>query len=309
MNRSSLFVPVALAVATALLPARAASEVDSCPAERYEPCSFFAASVALGENEPIIDNHVAGFTRSKGSWTISVRYRPETQCAKVKIFVDMGPIDSLGEYRQDLRNGAGEISDAGTFMHKIDNLESALRIVSSSCRTPYQGDSRSDTVAGDDETLEKYERERLAFEERRALEEERERLAFEEERERLALDAAQERRRIEQVRERERRRAEQERAHQLAEQQRERERECIARLQGEQEEATGAGSALNSIITGFGLGALVGSAITGDEEVFDAAASLLSQSAGGTYVPSHRDSSGGSGANRSASAWPAISNG
>ena len=109
MNRKSLFVPVALAAAAASPPAYAASEIDSCPAERYEPCSSFTASVALGEHQQIIDNHVAGFTRSKGSWTISVRYQPETQCAKVKIFVDMGPIDSLGEYKQDLRNGVGEI--------------------------------------------------------------------------------------------------------------------------------------------------------------------------------------------------------
>ena len=48
-------------------------------------------------------------------------------------------------------------------------------------------------------------------------------------------------------------------------------------------------------MTGFGLGALVGSAITGDDEVFDAAASLLSQSVGSTYVPSDSYSSGGSG--------------
>lgn len=313
MTRSSLFVPVALAVAAASPPAYAVSEIDSCPAERYQPCSFFAASVALGENEQLIDNHIAGFTRSKGSWTISVRYQPETQCAKVNIFVDMGPIDSFGEYKEDLRNGMGEISDSGTFMHKIDNLESALRIVSSSCRTPYQAASKPDTAASDDETLDGEERGRLALEERRALEEERERLAFEEERNRLALEAAQKRRRINEARERERRRAEQERSHRLAEQQRERERrraaqeratqlaeqqrerERIARLQREREEATAQGSALNTIITGFGLGALVGSAITGDDEVFDAASRLLSQSAGSTYVPSHSDSSGGSG--------------
>ena len=308
MNRKSLLVPVALAAAAASPSAYAASEVDSCPAERYEPCSFFTASVALGEHQQIIDNHVAGFTRSKGSWTISVRYQPETQCAKVKIFVDMGPIDSLGEYKRDLRNGVGEMSDTGTFMHKIDNVESALRILSSSCRTPYQGGSKPDTAAGDDEMLDEEERERLALDkerERLALEQERERLALE--RERLALEqeleAVQKRRRAEQERarqlaeqqrERERRREEQERAHQLAEQQRERER--IAQLQREQEyaEAAAQGSALNSIITGFGLGPLVGSAITGDDEVFDAAASLLSQGVGSTYVPSDSYSSGGS---------------
>ena len=303
MTRSSLFVPVALAVAAASPPAYAASEIDSCPAERYQPCSFFAASVALGENEQLIDNHIAGFTRSKGSWTISVRYQPETQCAKVNIFVDMGPIDSFGEYKEDLRNGVGEISDSGTFMHKIDNLESGLRIVSSSCRTPYQAASKPDTAASDDETLDEEERGRLVLEERRALEEERERLAFEEERNRLALEAAQKRRRIDEARERERRRAEQERSHRLAEQQRERERRRaaqeranqLAEQQREREEAAAQGSALNTIITGFGLGALVGSAITGDDEVFDAASRLLSQSAGSTYVPSHSDSSGGSG--------------
>ena len=298
MNRKSLFVPLALAAAAASPPAYAASEIDSCPAERYEPCSFFTASVALGEHQQIIDNHVAGFTRSKGSWTISVRYQPETQCAKVKIFVDIGPIDSLGKYKQDLRNGVGEISDTGTFMHKIDNVESALRILSSSCRTPYQGGSKPDTATGDDETLDEEERERIALEEERerlALEKERERLALEQERERLALE--RERLALEQELEavQKRRRAEQEQVRQLAEQQRERER--IAQLQREQEhaEAAAQGSALNTIITGFGLGALVGSAITGDDEVFNAAASLLSQSAGSTYVPSDSYSSGGSG--------------
>lgn len=199
MNRSSLFVPVTLAVAAASPSAYTASEIDSCPAERYERCSFFAANVVLDEHEQIIDNHIAGFTRSKGSWTISVRYQPETQCAKVNILVHMGPIDSLGEYKEDLRNGVGEFSDTGTFMLEIDNIERALRIVSSSCRTPHQGGSKPDAAAGDDETLD------------------------EEERERLALEAGQERRR-----------AEREAARQLAEQQRERERQRVERERARQ---------------------------------------------------------------------------
>ena len=138
MNRSSLSSIAVFVIAAASPPAYAASEIDSCPAERYKPCSFFTASVTLGEHEQIIDNYVAGFTRSKGSWTINVRYQPETQCAKVKFLVDMGPVNALGEYKEDLRNGVGQIRDTGTFMHKIGNLESALRILSSSCRTPHQ---------------------------------------------------------------------------------------------------------------------------------------------------------------------------
>ena len=138
MNLSSLFSLAVFAIAAASPPAYAASEIDSCPAEQYEPCPSFRASITLGEHEQIIDNYVAGFTRSKGSWTINVRYQPETQCAKVEFLIDMGPIDVPSKYKEDLHNGGGQIRDTGTFMHKIGNLESALRILSSSCRTPHQ---------------------------------------------------------------------------------------------------------------------------------------------------------------------------
>lgn len=311
MNRRFLFLSVSLYFAAASSLSHAASTVDSCPAERYEPCSFFNASVALGQHKQIIDNSLAGYTRSTGSWTVSVRYQPETQCAKIDILLDTGPLDIPRQYREEFRNGAGEVSDSGGFMHKVDNVESALRILSSSCRVPYQRDPKPDTAKKSDESAEQ-ERERLALDEERerlALEREREQLALEQEREKLALErerlvlhreleAAQKRRRVEQERVRDRRRAEQQQERRLVEQvEQKRVRERIAHQQrvGEDTGTLPQGSALNNIITGLGLGALVGSAITGDDEAFDAAARVFSYGMGSTYVPSDSDSSTGSG--------------
>ena len=194
-------------------------------------------SVEIGEREPIIDNHLAGFTRSRGAWKISVRYHPETVCAKVNILLDMGPLDVPRQYRKVFRDGDGVISDSGTFMHRIDEVETALRIPSSSCHVPDPEASKEGAEAeGGAKTDE--ERERLALAEERerlALEREREELKLEKERERLAvererlalareLDAAERRRRLEQERERRRRLAERQ-------EQEERKRQELARQQ------------------------------------------------------------------------------
>ena len=302
-----------------------AESLDECPAKKYKQCVTFNTSRTIQEHTPLIENALARFIRSKGSWKISVGYGPAETCAKVYLTVDMGPLDFHRTYERVFRNGTGVISDNGTFLHRVDEVESALRILTSRCRVPDDpGPERLDAQEKEhldwEEERERLaweaERERLALEEekreRRAWEEERERLALEEaERERLAWEAERRRREVErqgvlaerarkqelerQRLARERQRLAEERARQLAKQQRERER--IAQLQREQKaaEAAAQGSALNTIITGFGLGALVGSAITGDDEVFDAAASLLSQSVGSTYVPSDSYSSGDSG--------------
>ena len=301
MNHKLLAVPVTCAVLAASLPAHAGSDVESCPAEQYEPCSFFETNVKLGNHERIIDNHVAGFTRSEGTWTIGVRYQPETQCARVDIMVDMGPLDVPRQYREEFRDGAGRIGDSGTFVHRIDDLEDALRILSSSCRVPAAQDP--DTGVGDGGSPDEEERERLALEEERerlALERERERLAVEQEQERLALE--HERLALEQELEaaRELERLEQERARRLAEEERERERlaqqrreqEELERLQAqyqaqydawERENAadTSGADALGAIVTSLGLGVLAGAAITGNDEAFDAAAGILTGNAGG----------------------------
>ena len=133
--------------------------------------------------------------RSKGKWTITVGYGPEEKCAIVSLFVDMGPLDFDREYERVFMNGGGAISDSGTFIHKIDDVESALRIHNSTCRVPAPESQKSDAESKERQALEE-ERERLALEEERehlALEEERERLALEEERERLALEEERER--------------------------------------------------------------------------------------------------------------------
>ena len=175
----------------------AAQVAQECAADRFVKCPFFKTSRTIGEHTPIIDNLVAGFTRSKGKWTIHVGYGPPEKCAKVSLLLNMGPIDSLRKYERVFVNGGGAISDSGSFMHKVDDLGSALRIVSSDCRVPAP-DSRQEDAE---------KRERQALEEERR---ERERRRFAAER-----------------RERERRR--------LAEERRERERKRLARQRREQE--------------------------------------------------------------------------
>ena len=239
MNCKFLFTALALIVSIPWGYSHAASNVDQCPAKNYRFCSSFMTSVEIGEHEAIIDNHLAGFTRSIGEWKISVRYQPEVECAKVKILLDMGPIDSVREYERAFRSGGGVISDSGSFMHRIDDLDSALRILHSSCRVPDSAtpkqDAKTEKVGTSQDDLERLaleeERERLALQaeqEEQDLVEERERLALEQERLSLEEDlrAARERRRLEQERERQRR---------LAEQQRERERQRLREAEAGQQ--------------------------------------------------------------------------
>ena len=301
MNGRLPVVSLTLVLAAGLLPSHAASEVDPCPADRYEACSSFQASVSLGQHERVIDNHVAGYMRSEGSWTISVRYQPDTQCAKVNILLDAGPIDVPLEYRESLAGGVGEISDTGTFMHRIDGVETALGILSSNCRVPKSEGAGPDTAEGGDDALDEEERERLA------LEEERERLALEREREQLVLTEEQERLALEWERgdlqrdldtARERQRRAQERARRLAAEERERERlaqqQELERQQAELErlrsQADSApeweepddasdGDALGSLLTTLGIGALVGAVATGDAEALGAAGDLFDNAA------------------------------
>ena len=189
MKLKSLLVPLSLAALAPSGIAQAAPELDQCPAKQYKRCSSFLTNVEIGEHEPIIDNHLAGFTRSKGTWKISVRYQPETQCAKVNILLNMGPIDSLRQYKETFRNGRGVISDSGPFMHKIDDLETALQIPHSTCHVPDQPPSKREAQAEGE--MPKDEQERLTLEETRkrlAAEKEREQWDLEKEREKLALE-------------------------------------------------------------------------------------------------------------------------
>ena len=111
-----------------------AEVVPYCEGERYIPCSSFLTSVQVGQHEQIAN--LGGFTRSKGTWTVDVRYQPAESCARVKLFVDMGPLDFYRVYERVLTDGGGTISDGGTFVHRSDDLESALGVDSSNCHVP-----------------------------------------------------------------------------------------------------------------------------------------------------------------------------
>ena len=123
-------------------------------------CSSFLTSVEIGEHSPIIDSHISGFTRSKGQWKITVRYKPETTCAKIFFYLDMGPLDSFREYKRVFRNGGGVISDSGSFVHEIDNLENALRITNGSCYVPETESQHQDVKTHEREALEEEQEDR-----------------------------------------------------------------------------------------------------------------------------------------------------
>ena len=182
MNHASTVV-LLLAVLTPVA-ASSAEIVDQCPADKYKDCSVFRTSRTIEDYASIIDSQ--GFARSKGSWKIRVDYRPPETCAKVSLTMDVGPFDGNRQYDQVFHRGGGVISDSGYFLHETGDVESGLRILTSSCRVPDSDSNKLDADAEERRELEE-ERERLA------LEEERERLAIEEERERMGLAAELER--------------------------------------------------------------------------------------------------------------------
>ena len=220
-------VPVALILSVLAEKAQGAEVVPYCEADKYKACPSFLTSVTIGDHVEIIDNALAGFTRSEGSWTIDVRYEPAGSCAIVKMLLNKGPIDSLRSYRRTFTGGGGQVRDSGRFMHKTDHPESSLKVVHSSCYVPAEAPLReagqpSDSGAsGQPDELDDV-LERLA---RGDLDSQLERLASEEQR---IKQAARERRRLEQERERQQRLAGQQR-------ERERQRELIARQQRQQE--------------------------------------------------------------------------
>lgn len=241
-----------------------AQSIDECHAERYKKCSAFRTSRAIEEHAPVIDNHLAGFTRSKGTWKITVGYGPPETCAKVSLMLDMGPLDVPREYERVFHRGGGVISDSGSFIHKMGEVESALKILTSNCRVPDPKTQKADAESRKRQPLDE-ERERLALEEERErleLEAERERLAAQEERQRLEeeLRLAQERQALEIEWERqrlalERRRRDQERERRkLAQQRREREHRRLAQERREQQ-SQGDVAAVMGLLAGFAGGA------------------------------------------------------
>ena len=188
----------------------AAQVTHECSAEKFIPCSSFRTGRTIGELSSSAS--LAGFTRRNGKWTITVSYEPAEKCAKVSLSVDTGPIDFAREYERVFINGGGSISDSGSFMHKVDDLENALR-VHGHCLVPADEPQTRGSESTEEQELDE-ERERLALEEERerlALQGEEERLALEEERARLEeeqrLEEERERQRLVQLRrEQERRR-------------------------------------------------------------------------------------------------------
>ena len=173
-----------------------AESVEACPADKYKPCTSFRTSRAIQDHTPIIESHTSGFARSKGSWKVFVGYGPSETCAKVSLTMDMGPVDVDRTYDRVFHRGGGVIGDSGSFMHKLGDVESGLRILTSSCRVPDGGSRRLDADAEERRELERA-RERLALQEERerlALEEQRERLELESERDRVAVETAREKR-------------------------------------------------------------------------------------------------------------------
>lgn len=167
-----------------------AEVIPYCEAKSYKSCPSFHASVTIGHRVEIIDNALAGFTRSDGSWTIEMRYQPAESCAIVKILLDTGPIDFPRPYERTFTGGGGQVSDNGSFMHRTDDPDGSLKILSSSCFMPADvsvpEDDQASYSGGEGEPTELDDLlERLALEEQGGasqLDEQLERLASEEQR-------------------------------------------------------------------------------------------------------------------------------
>ena len=155
----------------------AAAALDECPARTYKPCASFTTSRTIDEHTPLIDA-ATGLTRSKGQLDHPRELRAARRSARRSPSPSMWDRSiSIGTTKRVFRNGAGTISESGTFMHRTGDVESGLRIATTSCRVP---DDESERVDDDEQ-------------ERREWEAERERLEWQAERERLALEVERER--------------------------------------------------------------------------------------------------------------------
>lgn len=256
-----------------------AEVVPHCEAKRYKPCPSFLTSVSIGDHVEIIDNAIAGMTRSKGSWTIDVRYQPSGSCAIVKMLLNIGPIDPYRSYERVFTDGGGQIGDGGYFMHKMGSPDTSLTVDSSSCYIPAEeptpgGGQPSHSGAGGesnklDELLERLARGEQG--ELRDLDEQFERLAAEE---RRSQEAARERERQRRLAERQRQR-ERERER-LARQQREELNRLLAQRQLERERRRrerNEQAATDAMMTGLAMGLMSG------------ALDMLGKSGGGSFNP------------------------
>ena len=181
-------VIIALVVSAQAVDSSAQTVTEGCMAEKFKVCPSFRTNRSIGDYTTMID--AQGYTRSQGSWKIFVSYGPPESCAKISLYVDLGPFEADRQYERVFRGGGGVISDSGRFLHRTGEVESGLRVHNASCQVP-DLESEEPGAAGDQREVLDEERERLELEqerERLALEEEQERLTFEEEKARLVLE-------------------------------------------------------------------------------------------------------------------------
>ena len=126
-------LPFAIVLSESL---HAAEVRHACDAKVFQPCPSYSVKVEIKEHATLFESGSFGYTRSKGAWTVHVKYQPENECAKVSLFVDIGPFEFDRVYKRILVNGDGTIKDGGVFMYEIGQLDSALRVASSSCFVP-----------------------------------------------------------------------------------------------------------------------------------------------------------------------------
>ena len=119
----------------------------ACDAERYKPCPSFQTSVSIGNHTPTYEYGMAGFTTSRGNWTVRIQYGPPNSCAVVKLLVDRGTLRAYGQYKRVFINGTGTIKDSGLFDYKTGDLDSALSIDFASCRVPAETSAQSSSQA------------------------------------------------------------------------------------------------------------------------------------------------------------------
>ena len=236
----------------------------ACDAKVFKPCPAFSASVQLGEHSTIFDSKTFGYTRSKGSWTVNVKYGPPESCAKITLFVEVGPLQFDRIYKRVFVNGGGTINDSGVFMYKTSQSDSALRVASSSCYIPNE---TSELSSSPDPALNSFDREleeqgfKLGVheEQKSVLDDALEGLALQEQQaqmEDMELMRQAERERERQLREFERDkelRRMQEQVQNIIRERERRERERIARMQRENESGDGISTFLEILGTGMTL--------------------------------------------------------
>lgn len=114
-----------------------AAEVrHACDAQEFQPCPSYSVKVEVKEHATLFESRSFGYARSKGAWTVHVKYQPANECARVSLFVDIGPLEFDRVYKRIFVDGGGKIEDSGVFMYEIGRPDSALGVTSSSCFVP-----------------------------------------------------------------------------------------------------------------------------------------------------------------------------